>query len=182
LFIKNKENRPDRDEQENRRRLEMASPLKSTFAKKAATAAIGVTASMLFACAAGAEAPPVGSPQWNMSRPYKDFIVHMHNRNGGWCCDLSDGRADMEERIVDGHYQVHITREAFEYDDTIPPEGKWVDIPDNKVLRGEDAERVCKPIREGNPGANTCKQPPFNILWRSKYGTIYCYWPKPQLG
>jgi hypothetical protein len=159
----------------------------SSFKTKFMKAAGAVTASALFAGAAMASPPVVGSPQYNMGRPYKDFIVNMHNKNGGWCCDLSDGRADMDERIVtdaDGksHYEVRVTREAFEYDNSIPPEGRWERVPDEKVLLGEDAERICKPIRDRNPENNTCKQPPFNVMWRSSGGYIYCYWPKPQLG
>lgn len=58
-----------------------------------------------------ASPPPVDSEQWKMSRPYKDFIVNMRNRSGGSCCDLSDGRGNLEERVLpDGRYQVKMTK------------------------------------------------------------------------
>lgn len=63
---------------------------------------------------AQAEPPPVGSEQWNMLAPHKDFIVKMRKPNGGTnCCDLADGRGDLKERYVDGKLQVFITRELY---------------------------------------------------------------------
>ena len=142
-----------------------------------------------------ADPPPVGSEQWNKTREYKDFIVNMRTENGGSCCDLSDGRAELEERYVvnekgEGNYVVTVTREIFEdsgtnqyrkYSNFIPPEGKPVIIPNHKVLTPEFANKVCEPHRQQNPDTHTCKPPPFNILWMSTGGYVYCYWPQPTL-
>lgn len=128
-----------------------------------------------------ASPPPVGSDQWNMSRPYKDFIVNMRNKNGGSCCDLSDGRGDLEEReLPDGRYQVKMTKKAYEHYD-VKEEGEWIDVPPEAVLTATHANEVCKSVREANPTNNTCKAPPYNILWVSPYGHVYCYWPRPKI-
>jgi len=75
-----------------------------------ALAAAALTSSFELAAAP----PPVGSKQWDMTRPFKDFIVSMKNKNGGSCCDLSDGRGDLEERILKYlRYQVMATKKAY---------------------------------------------------------------------
>lgn len=84
--------------------LSLKSPIGSAVA--------GAVLSSFFAMSAQAEPPPVGSEQWNMLAPYKDFIVKMRKPDGSSsCCDLADGRGDIKERYVDGKLQVFITRE-----------------------------------------------------------------------
>ena len=145
-------------------------------------AAVSLALSMLgMSFQSAASPPPVGSQQWNMTRPYKDFIVNMKNKNGGSCCDLSDGRGNLEERILpDGRYQVRATKDAYE-DYDLPAEGQWIDVPEEAILTAKHANEMCKSTRETNPDKNTCKAPPFNILWMSSGGHVYCYWPRPRM-
>lgn len=152
----------------------------SSFATKFSALALAAF-SLASSFELAASPPPVGSKQWNMTRPYKDFIVNMKNKYGGSCCDLSDGRGDLEERILkDGRYQVRATKKAYENYD-LPEEGEWIDIPEEAILTAKHAEETCKSIRAANPDNNTCKAPPFNILWMSSGKHVYCYWPRPSL-
>jgi hypothetical protein len=166
---------------------------KSPLRERAGRAfALSLSLAAIFTAAAHANPPPEGSPQWNMTRPYKSFVTRMHNLKDGtnqWCCDLSDGRANLEERYVPGtngqpgHYQVKVTQEAYEYDTGIPPEGRWIDIPNDKVIDVRNANTICNELKKDHPEeAATCKPPPFNILWRTTYDHVYCYWPRPQQG
>lgn len=142
-----------------------------------AFAATSLTASFELSAAP----PPVGSKQWNMTRPYKDFIVNMKNKNGGSCCDLSDGRADLEERITkDGRYQVRATEQAYE-NYGLTEEGEWIDVPEEAILSAKHAKEICKETRQANPDNHTCNAPPFNILWMSSGKHVYCYWPRPKM-
>ena len=133
----------------------------SSFTTKFSAFALA-TAALTGSFELAAAPPPVGSKQWDMGRPFKDFIVNMKNKNGGSCCDLSDGRGDLEERILkDGRYQVRATNKAYDKYG-LPEEGEWIDVPEEAILTAKHAEEVCKSVRAENPDNNTCKTPPFN--------------------
>ena len=148
---------------------------------------IGIAGAVLSSFNTVAAPPPEGSEQWNMTRDYKDFIVNMLDEDGMMCCDFSDGRADLEERIVtddkgDTYYEVKVTREAYpHYGDVIAAEGQWIKISKNELLTAERAKQICEDHIKANPESNTCKPPPFNMLWFSPDGFTYCYWPRPSM-
>lgn len=133
----------------------------------------------VFQTSAYAEPPPKGSFQWDLLSPYVEFIRRMKKPNGAMgCCDMSDGRGELDERQTpDGHYQVKITRAAYN-DVTIPEEGVWIDIDPDSVLGSEDVDRYCDPIRKAQK-QHTCWRPPFNVLWLNiSQKTAYCYIPR----
>ena len=145
--------------------------------------------SVVLAGAAYSAAPPEGSEQMNYMAPYVDFVRSMRTANDkGSCCDLSDGRANLQEKTglsASGQpiYRVHVTRAAYAGLDTyIPPEGKWVEVYPSEVLTPEHAKAVCDKLKKENPAkAQSCNQPPFNLLWFSASGNkVYCYWPVPK--
>lgn len=128
---------------------------------------------------AQAHVPAEGSEQHNLLKPYEDFIIHMKNNNGGSCCNKMDGRGDLEERVTqDGKYQVKITHDLA--GNELPDGGKWVDVPEDRILTTQHAEAVCKPQRDAKP-ESTCKMPPFNVIWYNNSGHIYCYFPRPEI-
>lgn len=142
-------------------------------------ASIAGALTLAFAASVNAHVPPEGSEQHNLLKPYEDFIVHMKNKSGGSCCNKQDGRGDLEERITkDGKYQVKLTHDL----EGNPLQGgpKWVDVPEDRVLTTQHAEAVCKPQRDADP-KSTCKMPPFNVIWYSNSGHIYCYFPRPEI-
>lgn len=198
------------------------SALKSEFASRnswftrvtAGTAAIAL--SMLgVSFQASAEPPPKDSPQWKILSPFGGFIKGAKNSYGGGCCDVSDGRAGAEELPVTsdnldrarevcgneakpGDYCVKVTEEL--YGEGVPAEGKWVHVPQEKVLKVQqwtkdpdgagpevsqkaacEASAKEKKAAGDKVPATYCDQPPINILWYAKYSNnTYCYWPKPR--
>jgi len=90
---------------------------------------------VLFLCLSApavAAPPPVGSEDWQIMRPYADWI---QRQNGplGWCCNVADGRP-VDARMVQDHWQVRIL-----HPETLPeaPSG-WVDVPETALLHGEN--------------------------------------------
>ena len=107
---------------------------------------------LLAASAALATPPPVGSPDYEIMHPYKDWITTQHNKRGGYCCDWADGRP-VEAHIVDDHWEAHVTPEHFP-----GAPDKWVAIPDEKVLTRNPT---------GSP-----------ILWYNvEHDNVYCFAP-----
>lgn len=155
----------------------------------------------VFSTLAQASPPEEGSKQMVRMFDFVAFITTMHNKAGGSCCNLGDGRMGdggdelKEERKFgeDGqmHYRVFVTREIFgrdshnpenklpvntEYENLIPPEGKWFDVPVEAVLTSDLPDiQKCFKVTTGK-----CPAPPDNILWLSTGGTVYCYWPIQQ--
>lgn len=105
---------------------------------------------------------------------------------------MGDLHEELKERVVHSRrggdfYQVFVTRAIFgkdsqnpananypvsrTYDAVIPEYGKWITIPNDRVIKYKDAIYNC-PI-----ALDTCNQPSANILWLSKKGEVYCYWP-----
>ena len=78
---------------------------------------------------AHAAPPPVGSDDWNVMAPYAEWITKQHDTRGRWCCDIGDGRP-VEARIVDDHWEAHVTPQHFPGEDD-----RWVPIPDEKIVR-----------------------------------------------
>ena len=163
--------------------------------RSAAAATLIGLATLTTSFTTSAAPPEKGSEQWNMMAPFGDFIKQMRTRPtpnnpyGGSCCDLSDGRGDMRERFIKdaanphgGYYEVFVTRQAYGagYENFIPPEGRWVRVPDHAVLTAEHAQRVCEDVIKRNPTGHSCNMPPFNILWMNSAGHVYCYWPIPN--
>ncbi len=142
-----------------------------------------MAATFATAAAVNAHVAAVG-PGSDALAPYSDFIKFMKRQDGGDCCALRDGLADLQERMTeDGKYQVTIPRNAFP---GMPNEERVIIIDPSRVLTPDQAQKVCN----DNP-TPTCISPPFNVLWVNpsalnigeEYGTtVYCYWPTPKLG
>jgi hypothetical protein len=76
--------------------------------------------------------PPEGSEDWEIMRPYADWIQHQ-NGPMGWCCDVADGRP-VDARMTESHWQVRLL-----HSEALPnaPPG-WVDVPDDALLHGQN--------------------------------------------
>jgi hypothetical protein len=101
--------------------------------------------------AAHAAPPPLGSEDWNLMAPFKEWVTTQHDSLGRWCCDIGDGRP-VEARIDSDHWSVHVTPQHF------PGEtDRWMAVPEEKVV----------------PGANPTGSP---ILWLYR-GQVQCFAP-----
>ena len=84
-------------------------------------------AMMLVAGRAWSAPPPVGSDDWNIMAPFREWVTTQHDTLGRWCCDIGDGRP-VEARIADNHWEVHVTPQHW------PGEtDRWIAVPDEKV-------------------------------------------------
>lgn len=133
--------------------------------------------------------------------PYAAFITSMHDKNGAFCCNISDGRmgdGDMElkefqETDKDGNatYYVFIERKIFgidsnnlnlptpidhSYDHAIPAEGKIFKVDPDHVLTVDNKD-VRKCLDKNN---DKCIAPENNVVWLSTAGDVYCYWPQQR--
>jgi len=73
--------------------------------------------------------PPAGSDDYKIMHPYAEWITTQHDTLGRWCCDIGDGRP-VEAKIVDDHWEVHVTPQHF------PGEAdRWMAVPDEKITR-----------------------------------------------
>lgn len=143
----------------------------------------GLAFTMAGAFNAYAHVPPEGSEQHNLLKPFNDFIMQMKNKYGGSCCNLDDGRGNLEERMTkDGKYQVKITHDLAGTKLATP---RWIDIPEDAILTAKHAKQVCDKANEGKTpaekAASTCKAPPFNVLWANANDHVYCYYPRPDI-
>ncbi len=112
---------------------------------------LAVAASFVLASPAHAAPPPVGSDDWQIMHPYAEWVTTQHDRRGYWCCDIGDGRP-VEARIVDDHWEVHITKTHF------PDEPEhWLIVPEGKITAG------------GNPTGTP-------IVWLL-HGNVQCFAP-----
>ena len=138
----------------------------------------GLTFTLAGTFGAQAHIPAADSEQGKLLRPFEEFIMGMTREDGGPCCSLEDGRGDLKERITkDGTYEVLITHDLT--GSKLPDARvKWVPIPEDMVLSEKHARSVCKPFLDADP-SSTCKRPPFNVIWYSNSGQVYCYIPKP---
>ncbi len=146
------------------------------FKKIAEIAVSAVFAATVSINDAKAEPPLKGSEQWNMLVPYVDFITAMRTKDGrSGCCDMADGRGELDERYVDGHYEVFITKDLYP-NAGIPAGGMWIKVDEGRILTPEKALEYCKPIRESKGLDHSCNQPPFNVLWLNvTTKQPYCY-------
>ncbi len=101
-----------------------------------AAPALALVGGILLAGTAQAAPPPVGSDDWQIMHPYAEWVTSQHDRRGYWCCDIGDGRP-VEARIVDDHWEVHITKVHF------PDEPEhWLAVPDGKITAGGNPNRL----------------------------------------
>lgn len=118
----------------------------------AAILALAWVLSMPLPGVAHAAPPPVGSEDYKLLMPYKEWVTSQHDKLGRWCCDLGDGRP-VDARIVNGdHWEAHITHEHFPDE----PEA-WLPVPEDKI------------VRAGNPTGT-----PIVWLWGGK---VQCFAP-----
>lgn len=124
----------------------------------------------LFAGASPAIAapPPVGSDDWNVMSPYKEWVTTQEDGIGRACCGLGDGRP-VEAEIRGEHWWAHIDPKHWDGNiaqyarpgpATVAPEplkDRWVQIPDEKITRS------------GNPTG-------MAILWLYQ-GRVQCFAP-----
>jgi hypothetical protein len=105
--------------------------------------------------AARAAMPPVGSDDWNIMMPYKEWVTSQHDQLGRWCCDIGDGRP-VEARINDDHWEVHVTPKHFPEE-----EDRWLTVPDEKITR--NANPTGTPILWLYQGRVQCFAPPDGV-------------------
>lgn len=93
---------------------------------------------------AWADPPPVGSDDWNVMHPYKEWVAGQHDRLGRWCCEISDGRP-VDARISGGdHWEVHIVPQQWAEGNSTRPgpsvngvlTDHWMLVPDEKITHG----------------------------------------------
>jgi hypothetical protein len=112
-------------------------------------------AAVWLAAPAHAAPPPVGSDDWNLMMPYKEWVTSQHDTLGRWCCDIGDGRP-VEARIADDHWEVHVTPKHFP-DET----DHWMPVPDEKITR--NANPTGTPILWMYQGRVQCFAPPDGV-------------------
>ena len=119
---------------------------------RVATLLAGFGAVVTTALPAQAAPPPVGSDDWNVMAPFKEWVTSQHDGLGRWCCDISDGRP-VDARIDGDHWVVHVTPKHF------PGEkDRWMTVPDEKVTR--NANPTGEPILWLYQGRVQCFAPP----------------------
>jgi hypothetical protein len=107
---------------------------------------------LALAVPAHAAPPPMGSDDWSIMAPYKEWVTSQHDTQGRWCCDISDGRP-VEARITDDHWEVHVTPKHW------PGEtDRWVAVPEDKLTR--NANPTGTPILWLFQGRVQCFAPP----------------------
>ena len=105
--------------------------------------------------AARAAPPPKDSEDWKVMHPYAEWVTSQHDTLGRWCCDIGDGRP-VDARIVDDHWEVHVTPAHF------PGEGdRWLAVPDEKITRNANPMGV--PILWLYQGRVQCFCPPDGV-------------------
>jgi hypothetical protein len=123
-----------------------------------AACSIGLVAgAVLLAWMAPARAapPPIGSDDWNIMAPYREWVTSQHDGLGRWCCDIGDGRP-VEARIDADHWLVHVTPAHF------PGEtDRWMTVPDEKITR--NANPTGTPILWLYQGRVQCFAPPDGV-------------------
>jgi hypothetical protein len=111
-----------------------------------------VLALLAVAAPAHSAPPPVGSDDWKIIEPYKEWVTSQHDGLGRWCCDISDGRP-VDARIEGDHWVVHVTPNHW------PDEpDRWMAIPDEKITR--NANPTGTPILWLYQGRVQCFAPP----------------------
>lgn len=94
-----------------------------------------IAAITLYATTAQAAPPPVGSDDWNIMAPYKEWVTTQHDRLGRWCCSIADGRIAEARINGNGHWEARILHpETVAPEDGPVPPG-YVEVPDERVLR-----------------------------------------------
>jgi hypothetical protein len=120
-----------------------------------ALATVAVLGAATWPAPARAAPPPVGSDDWNVMMPYKEWVTSQHDSLGRWCCDIGDGRP-VEARIADDHWEVHVTPKHF------PDEvDHWMAVPDEKITR--NANPTGTPILWMYQGRVQCFAPPDGV-------------------
>jgi hypothetical protein len=130
---------------------------------------------------AAAAPPPVGSEDYQVMMPYKEWITSQHDGLGRWCCDIGDGRPveavigkmapgpvrEGEWRLPgpapvspaadgDDHWWAHVTPAHW------PGEiDRWVFVPDEKITH--NANPTGSPILWLYQGRVQCFAPPDGV-------------------
>lgn len=104
----------------------------------------------------------------NDLKKHEGFILKMKDKEGKQCCNLLDGRGNLEEQSYKGkdgkvHYRVKVTETS--HGKPLAGGGQWVDVPDDRVLSYEHAIKVCRELPASDPDKATCKPPPFGVAW-----------------
>lgn len=138
--------------------------------------------------------------QHEMLKPHEEFVRRMRN-----CCNLRDGRGNLEEIINDGQdprfpADPKFPQDKFPYIVIVTHEltGKSLEeptvvyVPQDKVVSKREALETCKGDRLLKGKDSTCKPPSFNVLWaydnsmeetyragigKHRITTLYCYYP-----
>lgn len=113
---------------------------------------------LLIASNALAAPPPIGSEDYLIMQPFRDWINEqiVPGTNDSSCCNVSDGRPVTTRINKDGHYEAYVTHEKFP---SSVAEGKdmWLEIPDEAIIKPANPTGVA-------------------ILWYY-YAHIYCFSP-----
>lgn len=91
-----------------------------------------VVLALLWAGMAHAAPPAPDSEDAAAMRGHEDWVMEQHNRNGGLCCSLADGRlvADNEVRQRSGRWEVLFSRRHWGPAAT----EEWLPIPAAAIL------------------------------------------------
>jgi hypothetical protein len=111
-----------------------------------------IVAAVMWPVVAYAAPPPVGSDDWNIMAPYKEWVTSQHDQLGRWCCDIADGRP-VDARIEGDHWVAHVTPEKFDGE-----KDHWLAVPDEKITR--NANPTGSPILWLYQGRVQCFAPP----------------------
>lgn len=113
----------------------------------------GIAVGLLAPARALANAPPVGSEDYEILAPFAEWIRTQDDAQGHWCCDISDGRIVQARTVRTGQddaegkpalrWQV-----LFLHPETLPaygrPEG-WQDVEDSALVRDKQGRPVVNP-------------------------------------
>lgn len=78
--------------------------------------------------------PPVGSDDWKIMSPFKDWVSGQKQPTGsnGSCCDWADGRP-VEAEIRGDHWWAHVTPAHWP-----GIADQWLEVPDERVIRAKN--------------------------------------------
>ena len=125
-----------------------------------------------------ASPPPVGSEDWKVMIPFKEWVVSQHDQYTRWCCDLGDGRPTIACIAYKEPTFVQRAKDRKEIckradDDKVDKEDFWWVFIEKKHFPDEAERWLQVPPEKVVKGGNPMDVP---IVWLYK-GLVQCFAP-----